>query len=66
MKILIILTTYTTDSCESKEGKKKELRQLFYNCSRNASLASIDFHFSFTKIKAEQKTSKQQVLKWTC
>lgn len=45
--------------------KKKELRQLFYNCHGN-SLASTDFHFSFTKIKTKQKTSKQQVLKWTC
>lgn len=61
MKILIILTTYTKDSCEIKGKKKKgELRQLFYNCHGN-SLAITDFHFSFTKIK----TSKQ-VLKWTC
>lgn len=64
MKILIILTTYTKDSCETKGKKKKELRQLFYNCHEN-SLASTDFHFSFTKIKTKQKTSKQ-VLKWTC
>lgn len=58
MKILIIMTTYTTDSCESKKRKKKELRQLCYDWHGN-SLASTDFHFSFTKIKAKQKTSKQ-------
>lgn len=40
------------------QGEEKELRQ-FYSCHEN-SLASTDFHFSFTKIKI--KAEKVDVL----